>query len=74
MQKRSKNRTMFQNELVAANTTFDKPNEKLVTHKEKVPDHNPESEVYEGFNTEPFSYRKYAECDYLSTRELESRV
>ena len=69
-----KNRTMFvdclhQNELVATNTTFDKPNGKLITCKEKVPEHNPESEVCEGFNTEPSNYKKYAQCDYLLTRK-----
>ena len=58
-----------QNELVAANTTCDKPNEKLATSKEKVPEHNPETVVYEGFNTEPFDYKNYAQCGFLFKRK-----
>ena len=37
-------------ELTAMNTQFAKPPEKLVTYKEKVPEHNPESELYTGEN------------------------
>ena len=69
------NRAMFvdclhQNGLVAVNATFDKPKETIVTYKEKVPEHNSESEAYERFNTEPSSYIKYAKCDYLLTRKI----
>ena len=35
------------------NTRFEKPAEKLVTYKEKVPQHNPEREEYEGENARP---------------------
>ena len=52
-------------EMTAINTQFTKSPEKLVTYKEKVPEHSPVSELYEGENTGPYDHSKYAQCDYL---------
>ena len=41
-----------------------KPLQKCVTYKEKVPQHNPEKEEYQGENTGPFDHTKYAQCDF----------
>ena len=49
----------------AVSTRFQKPSNKLVTYKEKVPQHNPAKEEHEGENTGPFDDSKYAKCDYL---------
>ena len=56
-------------EMTAINTQFTKPPEKLVTYKEKVPEHNPDSELYQGENTGPYDHRKYAQCDYLLVKK-----
>ena len=55
--------------LTPMNTQFKKPPEKLVTYKEKVPEHNPESELYQGENTGPYDHSKYAQCDYLLVKK-----
>ena len=41
----------------------------LVTYKEKGPQHNPAREEYEGENTGPFDYSKYAQCDCLLAKK-----
>jgi hypothetical protein len=61
-------------ELTAVNTLFQKPAHKLVTYKEKVPAHNKDSEEYEGENTGPYDYTKYAQCDYLLTKQCSKRT
>ena len=45
-------------EMAAINTIIDKPPQKCVTYKEKVPQHNPEKEEYQGENTGPFDHTK----------------
>ena len=44
----------------AANTRFRKPPQKVVTYKEKVPQHNPTRTEYDGENAGPYDYTKYA--------------
>ena len=56
-------------EMVAANTMFQKPTHKLVTYKEKVPAHNKESDQYDGENTGPYDHTKYAQCDYILVKK-----
>ena len=46
------------------NTTFHKPDYKRVTYKEKVPARNPTKQEYQGENTGPYNYTKYAQCDF----------
>ena len=55
-------------ELRPVNTWFQKPLKKLVTHKEKVPQHNPDKPENLGGNQGPYDYTKYAQCDYMVTR------
>ena len=40
-----------------------------MTYKEKVPEHNPESEVYGLENQGPYDHSKYAQCDFLLVRK-----
>ena len=61
-------------ELTAVNTLFQKPAHKLVTYKEKVPAHNKDSEEYGGENTGPYDHTKYAQCDYLLTKQCSKRT
>ena len=50
-------------------TWFKKPQEKLVTYKKKVPQHNPDREEYQGENAAPYDHTKYAQCDdYVLTK------
>ena len=52
----------------AINTRFQKTPEKLVTYKEKVLQHNPEREEYDG-DKGPYDHTKYAQCDYVLTKK-----
>ena len=56
-------------ELREMNTWFQQPTYKLVTYKEKLPQHNPERPEYEGGTTGPFVHTKCAQCDFLLKRE-----
>ena len=56
-------------DLRAMNTWFQKPPGKLVTYKEKVPQHNPDKPEYIGENKGSCDYSKYAQCDYFITGE-----
>jgi hypothetical protein len=81
------NRDLFidflkKHDLVTNNTLFQKCAKELVAYKEKVPAHNPISEEYQGENTGPYNFSKYAQCDFMvspkkwnnTVMDCESRV
>ena len=51
-------------EMAVINTIITKPPHKRVTYKEKVPQHNPDKEEYQGEDSGPYDHTKYAQCDY----------
>ena len=51
-------------DMAAINTFIEKPPQKRITYKEKVPQHNPERPEYQGEDTGPYDHTKYAQCDY----------
>ena len=40
-----------------------------MTYQEKVPQHNPDRDKYEGTNKGPYDHTKYAQCDYVLTKK-----
>ena len=51
-------------DMAAVSTIIEKPPQKRVTYKEKVPQHNAERPEYQGEDTGPYDHTKYAQCDY----------